>query len=76
MVHYPYINGIMECMLMKILILGDVSRASSCHYLKENLRKFIRENGVEFTIVNGENSAENNGSSRCLRACSLMRARM
>jgi metallophosphoesterase (TIGR00282 family) len=49
---------------MKILILGDVSRASSCHYLKENLRKFIRENGVEFTIVNGENSAENNGISR------------
>ena len=64
MVHYPYINGIMECMLMKILILGDVSRASSCHYLKDNLRKFIRENGVEFTIVNGENSAENNGISR------------
>ncbi len=49
---------------MKILILGDVSRTSACVYLKDNLRKFIRENGVEFTIVNGENSAETNGISK------------
>ena len=49
---------------MKILMLGDVSRTSACIYLKERLGRFIRENGVEFTIVNGENSAENNGINR------------
>ncbi len=49
---------------MKILILGDVSRTAACLYLKENLRRFCRENAVDFTVVNGENSAENNGISR------------
>jgi metallophosphoesterase (TIGR00282 family) len=49
---------------MKVLILGDVSRTSACHYLKANLRRFCRENAVDLTIVNGENSAENNGISR------------
>lgn len=46
---------------MKILVLGDVSRSSSCDYLAENLRRFQRENDVCFTVVNGENSAEGNG---------------
>ncbi len=49
---------------MKILILGDVIRPVSCKYLKDNLRRFIKEHGVEFTIVNGENSAEQNGINR------------
>ncbi len=49
---------------MKILILGDVIRTTGCQYLKSNLSRYIRENGVEFTIVNGENSAEQNGINR------------
>ena len=49
---------------MKILILGDVSRTAACLHLKDNLRRFCRENAVDFTVVNGENSAENNGISR------------
>ncbi len=53
---------------MKILILGDVSRTSACLYLKEELRRFCRENAVDFTVVNGENSAENNGISRASAA--------
>ena len=46
---------------MKILMLGDVSRSLSCNYLRETLPKFQRENGVSFTVINGENSAERNG---------------
>ncbi len=49
---------------MKILILGDVSRTSACQYLKANLARYKREHGVDFTIVNGENSAEQNGINR------------
>ena len=42
-------------------MLGDVSRSLSCNYLRETLPKFQRENGVSFTVINGENSAEKNG---------------
>ena len=46
---------------MKILMLGDVSRSLSCRYLVENLPRYQRKNGISFTVVNGENSAERNG---------------
>ena len=49
---------------MKILILGDVIRTAACMHLKDNLRRFCRENAVDLTIVNGENSAEHNGIGR------------
>ncbi len=49
---------------MKLLLLGDVIRTRGCQYLKDKLPAYIRENHIEFTIINGENSAEQNGISR------------
>lgn len=46
---------------MKILALGDVVGNESIAYLSERLRAFKRENGIDFTVVNGENSAKYNG---------------
>jgi metallophosphoesterase (TIGR00282 family) len=43
---------------MKILILGDIMGNSGVEQLKENLNKIIAEKKIDFTIVNGENSAE------------------
>ncbi len=45
----------------RILALGDVSRLSSCVYLKNHLRAFQKAHGVSLTVVNGENSAAQNG---------------
>ena len=42
---------------MKILFLGDVVGNSGCLAIKENLPKIINDYSVDFTIVNGENSA-------------------
>jgi metallophosphoesterase (TIGR00282 family) len=43
---------------MKILILGDIMGNSGVEQLKENLNKIIKEEKIDFTIVNGENAAE------------------
>ncbi len=43
---------------MKILVLGDVMGSSGRKALKKNLSKIIRENNIEFTVINGENSAD------------------
>ena len=43
---------------MKILILGDVVGASGRAAIKENLDNIIKENEIDFTIINGENSAD------------------
>ena len=43
---------------MKILILGDVMGNSGVEQLKENLNKIIKDKKIDFTIVNGENAAE------------------
>ena len=46
---------------MRILCIGDVVGQASCNYLLKTLPKIRRENAIDFTIVNGENSAEGNG---------------
>ncbi len=46
---------------MKILAIGDVVGSESVDYLSKKLRKYISENGIDFTVVNGENSAKANG---------------
>lgn len=46
---------------MKILALGDVVGNESALYLGEKLRVFKRQMGIDFTVVNGENSAKFNG---------------
>ena len=43
---------------MKILILGDLMGNSGKKALQENLQKIIKEENIDFTIVNGENAAE------------------
>lgn len=46
---------------MKILVLGDISRSLSTKYVSERLWKYRKEKGIDFVVVNGENSAEQNG---------------
>tara|TARA_B100000767_G_scaffold274392_1_gene307221 strand:- start:1069 stop:1875 length:807 start_codon:yes stop_codon:yes gene_type:complete len=43
---------------MKLLILGDVMGVSGRDVLKNKLPKVIKENKIDFVIVNGENAAD------------------
>ena len=43
---------------MKILILGDVMGLSGRKALKKYLSKVIEEHKIDFTIINGENAAD------------------
>ena len=43
---------------MKILILGDLMGNSGKKALKENLTKIVKDKNIDFTILNGENAAE------------------
>ncbi len=46
---------------MRVLCIGDVVGQAACNYLLRNLARIRREQGIDFVIVNGENSAEGNG---------------
>ena len=43
---------------MKVLFLGDVVGQTGCNAIKENLQKIVKEKKIDFTIVNGENAAD------------------
>ena len=43
---------------MKILILGDVMGQSGRKALEDNLKKIIEKNNINFSIINGENAAD------------------
>ena len=43
---------------MKILFLGDVVGQTGCDAIKANLQKIIKKENIDFTIVNGENAAD------------------
>ena len=43
---------------MKILILGDVMGAPGRNVIKNKLSQIISENKIDFTVLNGENSAD------------------
>ncbi len=43
---------------MKVLFLGDVVGQTGCTAIKKNLQKVIKEENIDFTIVNGENAAD------------------
>ena len=43
---------------MRVLFLGDVVGQTGCNAIKENLQKIIKEEKIDFTIVNGENAAD------------------
>ena len=42
---------------MKILFLGDVVGPSGCEGIKSFLPEIIKENQIDFVVVNGENAA-------------------
>ncbi len=58
---------------MKILFVGDVCGSIGCRFLSKVLPAFRRENKIDFTVINGENSADGNGitpaSADTLFAC-------
>ncbi len=43
---------------MKILVLGDVVGVTGRNAINKNLSKIIKEHKINFTIINGENSAD------------------
>ena len=43
---------------MRILFLGDVVGQTGCNAIKGNLQKIIEEESIDFTIINGENAAD------------------
>ncbi len=43
---------------MKILILGDIMGPSGRIALKKNLSKILKENRIDFSVINGENAAD------------------
>ena len=48
---------------MNILCIGDVVGKIGCEFLRKNLPAIKKHYGIDFCIVNGENSAEGNGIS-------------
>ncbi|MBQ5910660.1 MAG: TIGR00282 family metallophosphoesterase [Clostridia bacterium] len=49
---------------MRILAIGDVCGEQATERLLTTLPKFKKDNGVDFTLINGENSAGSNGISK------------
>ena len=43
---------------MKILVLGDIMGSSGREALKKNFSKIVEENKIDFSIINGENAAD------------------
>lgn len=46
---------------MRFLCIGDVVGHAGCAFLRKTLPAFRKVKGIDFVIVNGENSAEGNG---------------
>lgn len=49
---------------MRLLAIGDVCGTVGCEKVKEILPVFKRKNNIDFTVINGENSADGNGITR------------
>lgn len=43
---------------MNILCLGDIQFSSGVKYVCQRLPKIIRENNIDFTVINGENTSD------------------
>ncbi len=50
--------------IMRLLFVGDVVGRSGCDFLKKHLGNIKREYRIDFTVINGENSAPGNGVTR------------
>ena len=44
--------------MIRILVLGDVMGIAGRKALKKNLSRIISENKINFSIINGENAAD------------------
>lgn len=52
-----------EVTVMKILAVGDVVGKTGCEFLRKKLPAIKRHYGIDIAVVNGENSAEGNGTT-------------
>ena len=48
---------------MNLLFIGDVVGESGCEFLEKHIYSIKKEYNIDFTIINGENSAKGNGIS-------------
>ena len=46
---------------MRILTIGDVCGSIGCNTVRRLLPKIKKEYNIDFTVINGENSADGNG---------------
>lgn len=51
-------------LIMRILTVGDVTGLCGVTHIKKNLRQIIKDNNIDFTIVNGENALTGSGISK------------
>jgi len=49
---------------MRVLFVGDVVASGGCDYLRKKLPALKKQLGVDVTVINGENSADQNGISK------------
>ena len=49
---------------MKILAIGDVCGSIGCRMVEKTLPLLKKEQNIDFTIINGENSADGNGITK------------
>lgn len=50
--------------MKRLLFIGDVVGRAGCEFLADKLSGIKRDNNIDITIVNGENSAQGNGITR------------
>lgn len=46
---------------MNLLFVGDVVGKAGCDFLRDNIYQIKKEYAIDFTVINGENSAQGNG---------------
>ena len=49
---------------MKILAIGDACGSLGCEAVRKWLPTLKKEKRIDFTVINGENSADGNGITR------------
>lgn len=60
---YNNYSNYRKVLIMNLLFIGDVVGESGCDFLSSHLYKIKKDFNINFTIINGENSAKGNGIS-------------
>lgn len=50
--------------MKNLLFIGDVVGKSGCDFLKKKIYSIKQDHNIDITVINGENSAQNNGITR------------